>query len=98
MNCVTTVTLYILINGYPSHDIIPTRIIRQGDPISPYLYFMANGFSNLIKNAQNTNNLSGISITKGAPNITHLFFVDDNLIFCKAEKKESMTLLPIINT
>lgn len=38
MMCITKVTYATLINGQPSAVIKPSRGIRQGDPILPYLY------------------------------------------------------------
>ena len=49
MQCVTTVSYAININEHPKGHIIPTRGIRQGDPLSPYLFLLcAEGLSALI--------------------------------------------------
>lgn len=73
MNYVTRVSLSILVNGLPSNNIYPTRGIRQRDPLSLYLFILyGDVFYNLIKKAHDSKDFSSISITKKAPNITHL--------------------------
>jgi hypothetical protein len=75
MRCVRTVTFSILINGTPSQKFYPQRGLRQGDPLSPYLFIIcADVLSGLLTNAQKTNKIKGVKIAQGAPKITHLFF------------------------
>jgi hypothetical protein len=84
MDCVTNVTFSILINGHPSQPFTPQRGLRQGDPLSPYLFICcANVLSGLISRAQNHHNLHGIKIAHGAPEVSHLLFADDSLYFVK---------------
>ena len=50
IRCVCIVTYSVRINGKPRGHIIPTRGLRQGDPLSPYLLLLcAKGLSSLIR-------------------------------------------------
>jgi hypothetical protein len=67
--------------------------IRQGDPLSPFLFILCvDVFSRMITNKQDQNLLNGIAIAQTAPKISHLFFADDSIIFCKANKAEANQL------
>ncbi|MCI02045.1 hypothetical protein A2U01_0023077, partial [Trifolium medium] len=68
MDCVTNVQFSILINGHPSQPFTPQRGLRQGDPLSPYLFIIcANVLSGLILKAQTQKRLHGIKVAHGAP-------------------------------
>ena len=97
MHCITSVSYSVLVNGVSYGSIIPTRGLRQGDPISPYIFLLrANVFSSLINEAARNHKLSGVSICRGCPKITHLFFADDSLLFCKATSQECQHLMNIL--
>ena len=52
MTCVTTTSFSILLNGKPYGNVLPSRGIRQGDPLSPYLFLLcAEGFTSLLAKA-----------------------------------------------
>lgn len=53
-------------------------------------------FFALITDASNRHCLNGVSICKGYPRVTHLFFADDNLLFCKAERGEVSKFVEIL--
>ena len=89
--------LFVIINGETFGCITPTRGLRQGDPLSSGLFLLcAEGLSALIHQAARTKALSGISICRGCPSITHLFFADDSLLFCKANVMECNVLMSIL--
>ena len=75
MECITTVSYFILINGEPSQTIHPSRGLRQGDPLFPYLFLLCTkGLHGLISKAATSGDIRGISICKNGPRLTHLFF------------------------
>ncbi|XP_019164478.1 PREDICTED: uncharacterized protein LOC109160650 [Ipomoea nil] len=91
MLCVQTVRYRVLVNGSPTDEILPTRGLRQGDPLSPYLFIIcAEGLSLLLQDSQAKGLIHGCRVARGAPPISHLFFADYSLLFFKANLKESL--------
>jgi hypothetical protein len=83
--CVRMTNYAVLVNGDPMGCIFSSRGIRQGEySISPYLFLIcAEAFRSLLTWAEMMGRLAGVLMSKRAPRINHLFFVDDSLLFCK---------------
>ena len=85
MMCVKMVSYSVLINGEPKGMIVPSRGLRQGDPISPYLFLLCTeGLSAMLKKEENEGYIKGVAVSRGAPSVSHLFFANDSIIFCQA--------------
>ncbi|CAM8951229.1 unnamed protein product [Rhodiola kirilowii] len=87
MLCVQTVSYRVRINDQISEKIYPSRGLRQGDPMSPYLFILCAEWLNYaVCEYQEMGLLKGVRLCRGAPEITHLMFADDCMFFLKAEK------------
>ncbi|KAL0462114.1 UNVERIFIED_CONTAM: putative mitochondrial protein [Sesamum latifolium] len=83
MLLVSTVSYSFTLNGEPFGFLRPERGIRQGDPLSPYLFiFCAETLSRMMQEAECRGRLMGVKVMDRAPSISHLLFADDTLIFC----------------
>lgn len=73
MLCVTTVSYEFCFNGAVIGPIIPSRGIRQGDPISPYLFlFCVEGLSFALTKAASEKVIHGNKVNSSAPPISNL--------------------------
>lgn len=97
MSLVTSSFFFVLINGIPSETFHPTRGIRQGDPLSPFLFIiMAEGLGHSIKHAQQTARLKGLSF-HNSPVFTHQQFVDDNMLYGHPSVQEARQLKSLLS-
>lgn len=89
MTCVSTPSFSIRINGKAFSNIKPTRGLRQGDPLSPYLFLLyVKGFTALLAKEEAEGRFYRVFIGRRAPMISHLLFAYDSLLFCRATMEE----------
>ena len=76
MECISTISYFILVNGEPPKGIItPSRDLRQGDPLSPFLFlFCAEGLNAILRKLARDGEIKGFSLCRNGPKVTRLFF------------------------
>ena len=85
-----------MINGSIAGFLRSSRGLRQGDPLSPYLFVLGmEAFSVLIERVVSEGFLAGYKITnrnREEEKIIHLLFADDMLVFCRDLREEMVDL------
>ena len=84
MSCVTFTTISILLNGVKLSSFQPTRGIRQGNPLSPYLFILCMEYLRfLINESCRKREWIPLKASNQKLGISHLFFADDLMLLPK---------------
>ena len=89
--CLSVVEFTLLLNGGLEPSFFPSRRLRQGDSLSPYLFILGNEvLIRLINREVSQKNLIGVKVFNmpPPPPISKLCYADDILLFCKAKSSE----------
>lgn len=89
MECVSSVSFSILINGCKTKHFQPSQGLRQGDPLSPYLFILCQEvLSRMIESRFLSGAIKGIKMNLASSAFTHVMYADDIMMFAKANCSE----------
>jgi hypothetical protein len=96
--CISSPTFSVIINGQPFAKFKSNRGIRQGCPLSPYLFFISiNELSISLQEAMMINNFMDIKLGPNCPPIHSLLFADDHLMCGQATEHEALKMKQILD-
>ncbi|GKV11938.1 hypothetical protein SLEP1_g23150 [Rubroshorea leprosula] len=97
--CLKSSMVSILINGSPTRQFPVTKGIRQGDPLSPFLFLIVvEGLNGLMTVAIDKKLYKGVEVGKDTVTVIHLQFVDDTIFFGEASEQNVRTIKCILRT
>ena len=97
IHCITTITYSILINGKAYGCISPTRGLRKGDPLSPYLFILCMEYlGHLIDEKCTSKDWNPVKASRSGPALSHLFFADDLVFFAIADVDNCHTIMSVL--
>lgn len=98
LSCISSTSLVVLLNGKSSDYFEPSRGIRQGDPLLPYLFILGMKFlSMLIHNQVISGNWKPIKITKSRPQISHTLFTEDVFLFAEVTIENALSISSVLD-
>ncbi|GKU87429.1 hypothetical protein SLEP1_g1825 [Rubroshorea leprosula] len=97
--CLQSSMVSVLVNGSPSRQFPVSKGLRQGDPLSPFLFLIvAEGLNGLMSSAVEKELYKGVTVGKDAVMVTHLQFADDAIFFGEATEDNIMVIKSIMRT
>lgn len=87
----------VLVNGSPTPEFSLQRGLRQGDPLSPFMFnILGEFFHQLMEVAKEKGLIMGVKISTAMNNFTHLQFADDTIIFLSSDVDNVMNMKIIL--
>eukprot|EP00268_Persea_americana_P008172 TRINITY_DN13144_c0_g1_i6.p1 TRINITY_DN13144_c0_g1~~TRINITY_DN13144_c0_g1_i6.p1 ORF type:complete len:313 (+),score=49.71 TRINITY_DN13144_c0_g1_i6:1004-1942(+) len=97
LECLSSATFSIIINGSPTGFFSASRGLRQGDPLSPFLFvIIGEALSRMLHAGVNANLFEGFRPANTILEISHLQFADDTLLFCNADEDQLRNVKAIL--
>lgn len=96
--CLSTMSFSTLLKSSSFGYIVPQCGMKQSDPLSPYLFLLVfECFSRLISRVKHMDLLHNVKIVRNSFSISHLLYVDDIMIFLRANTREATNIQKLLD-
>ncbi|KAK9983153.1 hypothetical protein SO802_032678 [Lithocarpus litseifolius] len=94
---ISSTDVSLLFNGSQLEEFQPSRGLRQGDPISPYIFILCMEFlSTLIHRKCEKGDWTRVKASRSGPGFSHIFFADDLLLFASTSQKNTEAVSEVL--
>ncbi|XP_075665344.1 uncharacterized protein LOC142635008 [Castanea sativa] len=98
LSCISSTSAFLLFNGSQIGDIFPSCGLRQGDPISPYIFILCMEFLNTLINMKcEEGSWKKIKASCNGLGFSHMFFADDLLLFAKTDESSIEAIVEVLD-
>ena len=98
LSCISFTSASLLFNGSRIGEIFTSRGLRQGDPISPYIFIICMEFLNTLINRKcEEGSWKKIKASRSGPGFSHTFFADDLLLFAKTDESNIEAIVDVLD-
>ena len=98
MECITSATMKVLLNGEAFDEFVPSRGIQQGDLFSSYIFVLCvERLSHRNNSAAAAGDWQLIRLAHSSTPLTHLFFVDDFLLLAEANIEQAEVINMVLD-
>ncbi|GKA87022.1 RNA-directed DNA polymerase, eukaryota, reverse transcriptase zinc-binding domain protein [Tanacetum coccineum] len=96
--CLHSTRASVLVNGSPSSEFPIKRGLRQGDPLSPFLFIIVmEGLHLALEDAVSSGLIHGVKVGNSDLYISHLFYADDLVIISEWNKQDMDNIIRILH-
>ncbi|XP_028081075.1 uncharacterized protein LOC114282560 [Camellia sinensis] len=96
-DCISITMVSVLVNGAPTKEFQPQKGLRQGDPLSSFLFIIAaKGLNLLLARAKVQGLFRGANVGSNDVSVSHLQFADDTIIFYEGDNEDILNIKRVL--